>query len=249
MTTVIALDHSGDRTLLSDIKATYTWLNENAGSATIYLRQSGSKKLFLNIEDPSTDSWDENWVSSEELILNMEFDQGPIKLVRGFLRPYEALLRAAGCAEISTSHGTAPASISASTTPTIQAWKIELDKMRKANLLNDMELLPTTECIPIEPERNTELGDDDVAFTPITPTVGSEINGTIYNYEYAGGTKTFDRKNLRAHRVIMAAAVPFLRDLQLCRQSTQPSGGDEMKLYGSPFTAKAVIGESFPNHS
>ena len=93
----MALRHSEDRTLLSDLKATYRWLNKNVEDAREALVYAIDIPLFLNVVDPLTSEWIGNWQPASELVLNLTEDYGTLKVVRPFLHDYEELLLAAGC--------------------------------------------------------------------------------------------------------------------------------------------------------
>jgi hypothetical protein len=97
LATKVALRHSEDRTLLSDLKATYTWLNKNVEDAREALVCAVDIPLFLNDVDPLTSEWIGNWQPASKLVLNLPEDYGAWKAVRPFLHEYEELLLSAGC--------------------------------------------------------------------------------------------------------------------------------------------------------
>ena len=97
LATKVALRHSEDRTLLSDLKATYTWLNKNVEDAREALLYAIDIPLFLNVVDPLTSEWIGNWQPASKLVLNLTEDSGTWKAVRPFLHEYEKLLLSAGC--------------------------------------------------------------------------------------------------------------------------------------------------------
>ena len=93
----MALRHSEDRTLLNDLKATYTWLNKNVEDAREALVYATDIPLFLNVVDPLTSEWIGNWQPASKLVLNLTEDSGTWKAVKPFLHEYEDLLLSAGC--------------------------------------------------------------------------------------------------------------------------------------------------------
>ncbi|KAF8963743.1 hypothetical protein BDZ97DRAFT_1818947 [Flammula alnicola] len=96
LTTQIGHDHPGNLSLLSDIKATYKWLNEHSQEAQEALLLAHDLSIFLNVNDPMTDAWDGQWATAEQLVLDLRYDHKPYKCVRLFLQEYDNLLRAAG---------------------------------------------------------------------------------------------------------------------------------------------------------
>ncbi|KAM6499293.1 hypothetical protein JOM56_004801 [Amanita muscaria] len=89
----IAQDHGRHSGLLSDLKATYRWLNDHADDiADLFLPRSNDK-LFLNVDNPEFDKW--VWDSPSYLVIGLQ-DVGEIREVKGYLRNHSELLRAAG---------------------------------------------------------------------------------------------------------------------------------------------------------
>ncbi|KAJ7286330.1 hypothetical protein C8J57DRAFT_1024511, partial [Mycena rebaudengoi] len=90
----VAPEHSGNRTLLGHLRATYQWLDQNKEAARYQLlRERGA--LFLNVDDPASEPWS-LWCSAEQLIFNVEYDYhetGSYR-VREFLQDYRPLLLA-----------------------------------------------------------------------------------------------------------------------------------------------------------
>lgn len=83
----------GRRALLSDLKATYKWLNENVDEIASDIRNANSREIFLNVDDPDSDQW--VWHSAATLVKDLH-DVGDLHDVKGFLRNYDSLLKAAG---------------------------------------------------------------------------------------------------------------------------------------------------------
>ncbi len=78
--------------LLSDLKATYKWMNENVDEIAD-IKHENRRTIFLNVDDPDSDPW--VWHSALILINNPR-DIGDLRNVKGFLRNYVNLLKAAG---------------------------------------------------------------------------------------------------------------------------------------------------------
>ncbi|KAM6499278.1 hypothetical protein JOM56_004786 [Amanita muscaria] len=89
----IARDHGRHTGLLSDLKATYRWLNDHAGVITKLMKPRRNDKLFLNVDDPEFDEW--IWDSASKLVIGLQ-DVGEIREVKGYLRTHNELLNAAG---------------------------------------------------------------------------------------------------------------------------------------------------------
>ncbi len=79
--------------LLSDLKATYKWLNENVDEIFVHIRNENRKSIFLNVDNPDSDPW--VWHSASTLVKGLQ-DIGDLHSVNGFLRSYNNLLIAAG---------------------------------------------------------------------------------------------------------------------------------------------------------
>lgn len=97
---LIALSHIGRRhghraALLSDLKATYKWLNENVDEIRADIRNENENLIFLNVDDPDADSWEGRWHSASSLVKDLP-DVGKFHDVKGFIRKYNDLLEAAG---------------------------------------------------------------------------------------------------------------------------------------------------------
>lgn len=79
--------------MLSDLKATYKWLNENVDEISSDIKNANSKEIFLNVDNPNSDQW--VWHSASTLVKDLH-DVGDLHDVKGFLRKYDSLLEAAG---------------------------------------------------------------------------------------------------------------------------------------------------------
>ncbi len=85
--------------ILHDLKETYAFLNRNILLATEdYRRQLAMYPLFLNVDDPDSDTW--HWDDCEHLVFETHDTEGSFRYVRSFLKPYSQLLRTIGALEI-----------------------------------------------------------------------------------------------------------------------------------------------------
>jgi len=105
--TELGKKHGRCPALLSDLKATYNWLNENAGKIPAVIKNENQKSVFLNVDNPDSDPW--VWHSASTLINNPQ-DIGDMHRVKGFLRNYANLMKAAG---VRTIHDAAADTIAA----------------------------------------------------------------------------------------------------------------------------------------
>ena len=268
MTTRIAQDHPKNRVLLSDIQATYKWLDEHSEEARLWLLAAGDLKLFLNVNDPTTDEWAGKWETAENIMLNLHYDYGNLKTARDFLLKYDKLLLAAGCGamKIFDRDGREPAPSSSSESDNQRlrevagcgAMKISnrdgrepapsssesdnqrlrevLNEMRKSGELIDTVLVPTfsssEDAIGENYESNRESGVDETEY---------ECNdGADSGVELDNDAVVVIPSELRAHRVVLAAAIPYLRDR--AKGWKMESAVDEIHFYGSAFGAKLLLG-------
>ncbi|KAF8963747.1 hypothetical protein BDZ97DRAFT_1919523 [Flammula alnicola] len=145
LTTEIGRDHPRNLTLMSDIKATYKWLNDRADDAREILLFSGDLRLFLNVDDPVHDDWNGQWCSGQELVLNLGYDHGTLKYVRRFLQEYEKLLRAAGCIVLKVVPRQMQENMGSESSDSIRLRELRntFNEMRKSGELTDFILQPT----------------------------------------------------------------------------------------------------------
>ncbi|KXN83780.1 Sacsin [Leucoagaricus sp. SymC.cos] len=92
----VANDHPGHPAVLSDLIATYQFLNERAEDSAAELGELRDEFLFLNVDDPST-AW--SWEPASGISLDM-WDIGNFKFARRLLQRYRFLLIAAGAQEV-----------------------------------------------------------------------------------------------------------------------------------------------------
>ena len=168
LATKVALRHSEDRTLLSDLKATYTWLNKNVEDAREALLYAVDIPLFLNVVDPLTSEWIGNWQPASNLVLNLTEDIGMLKAVRPFLREYEALLLSAGCNSLNPLNRT-------KREPSAEILGVAVDlakqfsEMRREGRLTDLFFEPTIQTADDESSDSQELAAHKVFLAATLP--------------------------------------------------------------------------------
>lgn len=94
----VARDHPSNPYVLSDLKATYDWLDQHQDEAEDIIINLHDKRIFLNVDDPHTESW--TWHSADEMFFNITNEGGDLKMVHKFLEPYRDLLYVSGVEEI-----------------------------------------------------------------------------------------------------------------------------------------------------
>lgn len=84
---------------MSDLTATYNWLNTHIEEAEAGLRSLSGTALWLNVEDAVRDGW--VWRTARELVFNLRYDDeaGRHYDVNTFLLPFKPLLLASGAHE------------------------------------------------------------------------------------------------------------------------------------------------------
>ena len=90
------MDHPSGRQILHDLTETYNWLQDHPNEARLSLSNLQGQKLFLNVDDPQKDVWDERWTTANNLLFNLFYDTGGRYRIRKFLARFPALLRASG---------------------------------------------------------------------------------------------------------------------------------------------------------
>ena len=237
LTTRIAQDHPKNPVLLSDIQATYKWLDEHSEEARLSLLSAGDLKLFLNVNDPTTDEWTGQWETAKNIMLNLHYDFGSLKTAGDFLLKYDKLLLAAGCGTMKIfnrdSHEPAPSSSESDN----QRLREVLNDMRKSGELIDTVLVPTFSSAEVSIWANNESD------------CGSDVEQAEYECNDGAGDNDVEPDSdvvevnpseLGAHRVILAAAIPYLRDRATGWK--KDSVVDEIYFYGSAFGAKLLLG-------
>ena len=89
----ISQKHGYRSALVSDLKATYKWLNEHVEDISADITNENFNEIFLNVDNPDTNEW--VWHSASSLVKDLQ-DVGELHDVKGFLRHYDDLLKAAG---------------------------------------------------------------------------------------------------------------------------------------------------------
>jgi hypothetical protein len=231
LTTRIAQDHPGDRTLLSDIQATYKWLDDHSEEAEVPLSSARHLKLFLNVNDPIEDEWTGQWEAAQNIVLNLHYDYEHLKTAREFLLKYDKLLRAAGCSsmQIFSRDGHEPARTQLESDN--QRSREVQNEMRKAGVLTDMVFVPTSHPSEVYMGAGGDYGDgrdDGSEGIEEDPKFPEDVN--------------VDSLELRAHRLVLAAAIPYFRDLATSWKVDNTIEG--ISFYGSAFGAKLLLGTS-----
>ncbi|KAH9474330.1 Sacsin [Psilocybe cubensis] len=138
----IAPHHNNDASLIDDLAATYTWLNAHIDDAKEYLLECRNMPLYLNVNDPRNDTWDNAWSRGTEMVLGLHYDTARLKRVGQFLDRYNNLLDASGCITMKALN-----LIMAAPTQNVrnvtQDLRNTFNEMRKAAELTDVALIPT----------------------------------------------------------------------------------------------------------
>jgi hypothetical protein len=260
LTTKIAPNHPGNLTLLSDIKATYKWLNERAEQAGVFLVPLATEKLFLNVDDPSEEWWDNQWVAAQDMVLNFDYDIQDIKRVKRFLQEYSNLLRASGCNTVSQFSEMRSVAVSGTRSTRQSEMMTVFNEMRKSGELTDMAFRPTAD-FPIEILHSLEEGggaqeeveSDQVVEEGLNlnarPEGGFEdgpaAEQTSATQDSIDSHPSIDlHPDHLAHHVILAAALPYIRDR--ANWSRRTHGQVEfIDFNGTSFGAKAILGKYY----
>ncbi|PIL32619.1 hypothetical protein GSI_05323 [Ganoderma sinense ZZ0214-1] len=134
LATKIAPRHSRDAGLLSDLKGTYKYLQERHGEAARFLlSHRNHARLFLNVDDPETESWE--FLPASQIMFNVP-DEDDRKEARAFLRPFRELLLASGANEIKIPSAApiAPSSPEAH----LSRFRASFDMQRRTKVLTDV---------------------------------------------------------------------------------------------------------------
>lgn len=223
LTTQIAQDYPGNLTLLSDIQATYKWLDEHSEEAQQPLLSAGHFKLFLNVNDPTEDGWTGKWETAQNIVLNLHYDCQQLRTARDFLVKYDKLLLAAGCSTMKVFDRDArepPPTLSESDNQRLREVQNE---MRKSGELTDMVFVPSSSA-PGVADNEYESGS----------TIDVEFDDNVL------GDVVVNPLDLRAHRLVLAAAIPYFRDR--ANGWKVENIVDGIRFYGSAFGAKLLLG-------
>jgi hypothetical protein len=237
LTTRIAQDHPNNRGLLSDIEATYKWLDEHAEEARQPLFGAGHLKLFLNVSDPTRDEWNGQWETAQNIVLNLHYDYEHLRSARNFLLKYNKLLLAAGSSTMKIFNRDRREPAPSSSESDNQRLREVQNEMRKSGELTDMVFVPTSSAPEVSMICQAGCGSGG----------GSGVNEVEYECK-DGADRGMEIDNdvvvnpsaLRAHRLVLAAAIPYFRD----RAKGWKTEGvvDGVRFYGSAFGAKLLLG-------
>lgn len=138
MASRVSQDHPKSGSVLSDIRATYEWLNQpdNANAASTYLQRRKHESLFLNVDDPQSDDWE--WRPAEALVAGLHFDGGGLISLRNFLGPFTHLLQAAGANSLADPTYQRPQQKD----DKLASLRTTFNSMREEGELTDMMLMP-----------------------------------------------------------------------------------------------------------
>lgn len=84
--------------MLNCLTKTYKWLNTHVKEAGPIIKEL-NEPVFLNLDDPSTESWDSGWLDAYHILIDSH-DVRHLKAPRKYLRPFEELLQGAGAVVI-----------------------------------------------------------------------------------------------------------------------------------------------------
>lgn len=136
LSTEIAPDLRHNAELIEDLKATYSWLTDHESEAE-GLSDYNQDQLFLNVDNPASE-WELK--SASELLFDERDSSNPHR-VKGFLKNYSGLLRAAGVREII--HVSAPDNLPPKGSHETQLARIRgsFNEMREAEQLTDVTFI------------------------------------------------------------------------------------------------------------
>jgi len=122
----------------------------------VSLLSAGDLKLFLNVNNPTTDAWTGKWETAENIMLNLHYNFGNLKIARDFILKYDKLLLAAGCGtmKIFNRDGREPAPSSSQSDN--QRLREVLNEMRTSGELIDTVLVPTFSSSEVSLETSDE---------------------------------------------------------------------------------------------
>ncbi|KAF7311318.1 hypothetical protein MKEN_01033500 [Mycena kentingensis (nom. inval.)] len=133
----VAPDHPRNSSLLSQLRATYKWLNDKKADAQPFLVARSAEPLFLNVDDADAENWDGQWKSAEQLQFDIPYDYPTLFQVRRFLQDYRQLVLAAGAGQHYTVAFTAAAPAQSD-----DHIRSKFNEMRLAGRRTDIKLLP-----------------------------------------------------------------------------------------------------------
>lgn len=132
LVTKVAAVHPYDSSVISDLRATYSWLNDHREQARELW--DVREPPFLNVNDPNEDRWE--WKSAPDLVFNSP-DEGRRQCVRSFLNGFKPLLILVGAHEIK--RVSAPTNIKlALPEEALAGMRQSFIEMRRQNWLTDV---------------------------------------------------------------------------------------------------------------
>ncbi|KAH6903842.1 hypothetical protein BKA70DRAFT_1227194 [Coprinopsis sp. MPI-PUGE-AT-0042] len=141
--------------VLHYLKKTYEWLSTKSPTSAVTSAMSTlrDEKLFLNVEDPTTDPW--QWAAAHEMALE-NHDVENIQRVRKFLLPFKPFLEASGVIDVkypdmnlARDHGT-------SDDDELQVARKGFEEMRENRTFTDV-VFTSQEEDDLAPEARTEF--------------------------------------------------------------------------------------------
>jgi hypothetical protein len=196
--------------------------------------------MFLNVTDPEQQTWEGQWVAAKELVINLPYDTRSIKSVRDFLQSYENLLLAAGCGRLNISKQAQAPVDAGSENVTLQKMKEQFNQMRIRNELTDVVLVPM---------KARELAVEELEVGAIYKSDGEQLlaGDAVENPDDGEALRleiedvNIGKSQLRAHGVILAAAIPHLQSTLHWPRVVKT--GEIEFVGGTPFGAKCVLGK------
>ncbi|KAJ7034674.1 hypothetical protein C8F04DRAFT_1100594 [Mycena alexandri] len=137
----VAKDYTSDIYLLSDLEATYKWLEAHQDEILDSLIEFHDEFLFLNVDDPKTDPW--LWHCADEMFFNI-IDGGELKSVKKFLQPFKDLLTVAGVEDIV--HAPVPGLERATVDAQLSLLRAGFQSMRLEGKLTDVVFIADDEA-------------------------------------------------------------------------------------------------------
>ena len=230
--------------MLSDLKATYTWLNKNVEDAREALVYAVDIPLFLNVVDPLTNEWVGNWQPASKLVLNLTEDSSPWKAIKLFLREYEPLLLSAGCLKLITPL--------IRTRPTAETAGVSVDlakqfnEMRREGRLTDLFFKPGIQTANDESLNSQELAAHKVFLAATLPYFRDkfeiEKRGLFEDViELLSAAKEWNMIT-DDHNMDLTTLLKNLREMTLPDKFQLKS--QKFDFDGTRFAAKAVLGKT-----
>ena len=129
-----------NRSLQADLHASYTWLLNQLPAQATYLKSliHPTERLFLNVDDPNTDTW--VWHGTSCLIFNLLYPEKGHEPVRQYLQEFKPLLLALGAHEVKGAKRIIDHE--ATSALNVEQLREAFNAMRKARRLTDIKIIP-----------------------------------------------------------------------------------------------------------